>query len=474
MKIKNCKTSLFTFIIVFISLTIHAQLKINSLFSDHMVLQQGVQIPVWGTTTDQEKITVKFDGQEITTVPHNGKWSVRLNSLKASSNPRSLLISTEKSSLEIKDILVGEVWFCSGQSNMERQLGPRPPQPPITNWEKERDEANYPQIREYYVPLNYSEKIVDDVQSNWEVCSPNTVSKFSAVGYFFAKHLHNDLKVPVGIIFSAFGGTPAEDWTSASAMNENPELKELLQNYSKVMGKGYRPRGQKPNGLYNGMVHPFLQFPIKGVAWYQGESNVDRAEQYETVLQTMIENWREDFHQKNLPFLVVQIAPHKDIKPEIREAQFNVSQKLNNIALIVTTDLGLPNQIHPPNKQPIGERFALAARGMVYGEDINYKGPVLDHYKVKTNKIVLYFSEIGKSLKTSVSTKLKGFEVIYANGEKEVANTILKKNKIEIFLNPNLQPVEIKYGWANIPDVNLVNSFGLPASPFRIQLNKSK
>jgi len=472
--VKNTNWILYLsfFVIVLYNPLMYAQLKVNSLFTDHMVLQQGVQIPVWGTATDNEIITIKFDGQEFSTTSQNGKWTVRLNPLQVSHTPQSLFISSKNYSIEVKDILIGEVWFCSGQSNMERQLGPRPPQPPISNWEKERDEANYPEIREYYVPLNYAENPVDDVFSFWEVCSPSSVSKFSAVGYFFAKHLYKDLKVPIGIIFSAFGGTPAEDWTSAAAMNENPELKEFLQNYSTILGKGYRPRGQKPNGLYKGMVHPFLEFPIKGVAWYQGESNVDRAEQYETVLETMIKNWRTDFHQKNLAFLIVQIAPHNDMKPEIREAQLNLSQKLKNTALIVTTDLGLANQIHPPNKQPVGERLSLAARGMVYGENINYSGPVLNHYSLKKNKLTLYFNETGKGLKTNENSKLKGFEVVYANGEKIEADTNLKKNKVVISLNPNIVPLTINYGWANVPDVNLTNSVGLPASPFRIQLNK--
>ncbi len=474
MKNKTWIKTVITAVIIFYSSFNHAQLQVNSLFTDHMVLQQGVQIPVWGTANENEEITVLFENQKLTTTAQGGKWMVRLNPLQISHQPQTLYIRSKNASQEVKDVLVGEVWFCSGQSNMERQLGPRPPQPLITNWEKERDAANYPEIRQYYVPLNYAEKNVEDVQSLWEICSPETISKFSAVAYFFAKHLYKDLKVPVGIIFSAFGGTPAEDWTSTEAMNNNPELKELLQNYSSIMRKGYRPKGQKPNGLYKGMVHPFLQYPIKGVVWYQGESNVDRATQYETVLETMIKNWRADFDQQDLPFLIVQIAPHKDMKPEIREAQLHISQKLKNTALVVTTDLGLENQIHPPNKQPIGERLSLAARGMVYGEKINYSGPILDHYKLKKNKLILYFNEVGHGLKTSGNSELKGFEIIYPNGEKQAVNASIKKNKIILPLQSKNDIAAINYGWANFPKINLINSFGLPASPFRIQLQHNQ
>ncbi len=192
---------------------VHGGVRPNSLFTDHMVLQQGVAVPVWGRAGDGERVTVTFAGQTVSAVATNGKWMARLEPLPYISTPASMTVAGSDT-VVIRDILVGEVWLCSGQSNMDRQLGPRPPQQPITDWEKERDAAEYPLVRQYHVPSKYSPTAMEDGRGAWSVCSPGTVSDFSAVGYFFAKHLHAARGVPVGIIVSAFGGTPAEDWTS--------------------------------------------------------------------------------------------------------------------------------------------------------------------------------------------------------------------------------------------------------------------
>jgi sialate O-acetylesterase len=461
---QSIKFIFYCCIILQIPLTI-ANVKPNSLFSDHMILQKGVAVPVWGRADEGEHVTLSFNRQVVSTTAKGGKWMVKLDPLPYISTPVTMTI-TGNDTVIIKDILVGEVWLCSGQSNMERQLGPRPPQPLITDWVKERDAANYPEIREYYVPLKYSKDKVEDINNKWTVCSPNTVSDFSAVGYFFARDLYTKLNVPVGIIFSAFGGTPAEDWTSQAALEGNPELTELIKNYDKTQ-PDYKPAGKVMSGLYNGMIYPLLPFAIKGTVWYQGESNNDRPKQYQIILPNLINNWRKDFEQGDFPFLIVQIAPFKDMSPEIREAQFIVSQKVNNTALIVITDCGDANNIHPSHKQPVGERLAIAARALAYGEKIEYSGPVYQSYKIEGSKIILQFSHTGSGLILKDNAALKGFAITGAGNNFVPATAEIIGDKVIVYTNIVDKPIAVRYGWANVPDVNLYNKEGLPASPFR-------
>jgi len=451
--------------LLFVLLTAHAAVKPNSLFSDHMIFQKGVMVPIWGTAADGERVTVSFNGQTVSSTTVNGKWMVKLLPMPYVLTPSAMTISGENT-VVINDILVGEIWLCSGQSNMERQLGPRPPQPLITDWEKERDAANYPLIREYYVPLNYSKSKTDDVYSNWTVCSPQTVTDFSAIGYFFARDLYMHLKVPVGIIFSAFGGTPAEDWTSQAALSRNPELTELIKNYNKPTN-AWQPKGKTLSGLYNGMIYPLLPYALKGVVWYQGESNNDRPTEYQAILPVMIENWRQDFNRGSFPFLIVQIAPNKDMSPEIRESQLVVHQRMKNTALIVTTDCGDAENIHPSHKQPIGERLSLAASALAYNERIEYAGPTYQSFKIKGNKVSVSFSHVGKGLVAQGDTGLTGFTIAGADKKFVPATAVIKGSQIIVCNSQLNNPVAVRYGWASVPDVNLYNKDGLPASPFR-------
>ena len=448
-----------------VSLFVHAEVSLNSLFSDHMIVQKGVAVPVWGTAGEGEKVTVIFNGQKVSTIATNGKWMIRLSPMAYQLTPLTMTVSG-KNTIIINDILVGEIWLCSGQSNMERQLGPRPPQPLITDWEKEKDAANYPLIREYYVPLKYSGSRTADAQSSWTVCSPNTVPDFSAIGYLFAKNLFIQLKIPVGILFSAFGGTPAEDWMSETALKSNSKLEELVVGYDKPT-TAWKPEGKTMNGLYNGMIYPLLPYALKGVVWYQGESNNDRPTLYKTILSSLITNWRKDFKQGDIPFLIVQITPNKDMCPELRESQFLVSQKVPNTALIVTTDCGDAENIHPSHKQPVGERLAIAARALAYKEKIEYTGPVYRSFTIKKDQVFLNFSHIGIGLTAKRNEELKGFTI--SGGDKKFvpAKAFIKRNQIVVFDKRIKKPVAVRYGWSNVPDVNLFNGEGLPASPFR-------
>jgi sialate O-acetylesterase len=445
--------------------SVDAKVKPGTLFSDHMVLQKGIEVPVWGTADEGGRVSVHFHGQTVSTIAKNGKWMVKLEPLPYVTIPETMTI-TGNDTIIIRDILVGEVWLCSGQSNMERQLGPRPPQPLIKDWEKERDAADYPAIREYYVPLKYSKEKINDVNSIWTVCSPRTVSDFSAVGYFFARDLYKKLNVPVGIIFSAYGGTPAEDWMSEEALETDSTLSEVYNNYDHLTD-GWKPDGKVMSGLYNGMIYPLIPFAIKGVAWYQGESNVDYPKYYRATLSSLITNWRKDFNEGNFPFLIVQITPHKDMIPELREAQRLVAASVPNTALIVTTDCGDANEIHAPHKQPVGKRLTLAARALAYGEKIEYSGPMFKSYEIKENKIIIHFIHAESGIVAQGESKLKGFTIAGANKNFVSARAIIKGNTVVVSNKQIKKPVAVRYGWANVPDVNLFNGEGLPASPFR-------
>lgn len=446
---------------------LQAKVRPNSIFSDHMVLQKGVPVSVWGTADNNEKVTVKFNGQTETATTVNGKWLVKLKPMPYVTIPTQMTIAGKDTTVVINDILVGEVWICSGQSNMERQLGPRPPQLPIYNWEKERDDADYPLIREYYVPLKYSREKVADANSKWSVCSPQTVPDFSAVGYFFARDLFKSLNVPVGILFTAHGGTPAEDWTSLDALKANSKLTPFVSKYDSIINLSWHPNGEIISGLYNGMLYPIIPYSVKGVAWYQGESNDSRAKDYPVVLSTMIQNWRTDFQNKNMPFLIVQVAPYQYLSPEIREAQLKVAQSVKNVALIVTTDCGMATDIHPPHKQPVGERLAKAANVLAYGENSEYSGPIYKSNKVKGDKIILKFTHTGKGLIAKGSTELKGFQI--AGSDKKFLPAVARiQGKTIIVTNDNIKnPIAVHYGWSSVPAVNLFNQEGFPASPFR-------
>ena len=476
-----------------------------------MVLQRGVKVPVWGTADNGEEIKVEIAGQKVTTISKQGMWMVSLNPMKVG-GPFEMIISGTENTLTIRDVLVGEVWICSGQSNMERQLGTRSGQLPNDNWEKDRDSANYPQIRQYLVPHKYSHTPVCDVNSSWTVCSPETVADFTAVGFYFAKALYEKLNVPIGIVLSAVGGTEAKCWTSTDAMASNPGLKILIDEYNDAVKqyphlfreyqenkpyilKQYRldslqavkdskplphvPRPPKdpssekfPGSLYNAMIYPLQPYAIKGIIWWQGENDHKKPSIYSTLFPAMIADWRAKWKKEtdkpeDFPFLFVQIAPSYGIGPEIREAQLISWQKTKNTAMVVTTDCGHPVGCHTPYKKPIGERLALAARALAYNEKIEYSGPVYSKMRVRNDKIVLSFKHAGKEL-ISQGDILKGFEIAGKRDSCYVAaKAWIKGNKVIVRNDAILHPFAVRYGWEKEPNVNLYNREGLPASPFR-------
>lgn len=620
-----------------VALTARADVKPNSLFADNAVLQRDHEIPVWGTARDGEQVTVEFAGQQVSTVASDGRWLVRLQPLAADAKPQTMTIRGDNT-ITLKNIVIGDVWVASGQSNMERQLGLRGGQKPIENWEAEVAAADHPLIREYYVPEHLAYAPTADAGGRWRVCSPQTVADFSAVGYFFARDLHAAEKIPIGVLFTAWGGTVAEAWTSADALQTMPDFQKDMQQFQQAVGdpksfqakyaerlarwyaendaaasdwssndfaaadwktmrlpttwedagvpghdgvvwfrrevqlpaewdnkaaelrlgaiddndttwvngekvgategwdipRDYRipagvfhegrnviairaldtggpggftgkatdmtledsggsqvalsgewnyhkgvsiadasplPRSLSnnpnvPTVLYNAMLAPLQQFPIKGVIWYQGESNNGRARQYQTLFPLMISDWRGAWSCGDFPFLFVQIAPYRDMSPEIREAQLLTLEKSPNTAMAVIVDVGDANDIHPARKGPVGARLALAARALAYGEPLEYSGPLFDGVQFKDGEAVVSFTHVGDGL-VSQGGELKGFTIAGADKKFVPAQAEIIGDTVVVSSEKVPAPTAVRYGWSNVPDVNLFNKEGLPASPFR-------
>jgi len=437
-----------------------ADVKPHGMFNDHAVLQRGINIPVWGTAANGEKITVSMNGQTVSTVAQNGKWEVSFQRMNAG-GPYTMTIQGNNT-ITLNDIMVGEVWLASGQSNMERQLGPRRGQQPLTNWLEEKKNAANNNIRMITIPLKTNSQPQSDIKADWKVCDTASVVEFSAVAYFFARDLQAQLNVPIGIIHSSWGGTPAEKWISKEAMMANDTLVLGLMKADEKRKAGY-------SGLYNAMIAPLIPYGIKGAIWYQGESNRNESTLYQTLFPAMITDWRSQWKLGNFPFLFVQVAPYKDMTPDIRESQLISYQRVPNTAMVVTTDCGDCNDIHPINKQPVGNRLSLGARALAYGEKIAYMGPVQTTVKRSGNKVVLGFEHAQKGLQKN--NALKGFE-ISVGGDVFVPAMAKVKGKTVVVWSEELKeaPVSVRYGWSNCMDVNLFNKESLPASPFRVKL----
>jgi sialate O-acetylesterase len=447
-----------------------ADVKPHPLFSDGMVLQHlsgrgaSEHAPVWGTADPGEKVDVVLDygaksiGTSATAGP-DGKWKTTLAATQAG-GPYTLTL-TGKNTVTIKDVYVGEVWVCSGQSNMEQSL---------SNTDKGKEavaNSKNPRIRLFHVARKISAEPVQEVNAKWQECGPGAVDRFSAAGYYFGRDLEKALNKPVGLIESDWGGTPAQAWTPRAFLENNPDLKGLVPKT--FNGKA----ANQGTVLYNGMIAPLQPYAIKGVIWYQGESNAGAAYQYRTLFPAMIRGWRETWGQGDFPFLFVQLAPFEAnwdksgvTWAELREAQLLTSQNVKNTGMAVITDVGDLKDIHPRKKGPVGARLALAARALAYGEKLTYSGPLYNGLKVEGNKVVLSFKHVGKGLEAR-GGELKGFTVAGPDKKFHPAHAEIKGDQVVVWSDAVERPAAVRYGWANFPEVNLFNKEGLPATPFR-------
>jgi len=471
--------------------TAQADVRLHGLFSDNMVLQRGIAVPIWGWADEGEEVTVQFGNQTERVMPKSGRWMVRLKKLKAG-EPTTLKVSG-RNTITLTNVVAGEVWLASGQSNMEMALKD------TYSGQADAGASSNPMIRLYIVPRLRAESPKDDVVGKWQTCGPKTAPDFSAVAYYFARDLQKALNVPVGVIHTSWGGSPAEVWMSEKVLTSNPEYKrDIVDTYpaaqkkyeealaafekeqadAKREGKPfnkYRPwQAWRPTELYNGMIAPLIPFAVKGAIWYQGESNAGRAEQYRTLFADMIKNWRKDWGQGNFPFLEVQLAPFMEIKAqpgestwaELREAQVYATKKLSNVGIAVITDVGEEKDIHPKKKEPVGARLALAARGIAYDEKVVYSGPMYKTMAIKEGRAILSFDNVGSGL-TSKDGELKGFAIAGPDKKFVWAKAEIDGNKVVVHSPDVPNPVAVRYGWADFPVVNLWNKDGLPASPFR-------
>lgn len=486
------------FIVLSFPLSVQAQLKLPALVGDHMVLQQNTEINLWGWASASEEITITTDWQTqpiIVIANEDGNWKTSIKTPSTDHQPHQITLEGNNK-IELHDILFGEVWLCSGQSNMFFPVGKQENtwKTGVINYEDEVKAATQSQIRLFTVGLAASQTPKNEVEGRWQVCSPNSVYDFSAVAYFFGKNLYENLNVPIGLISSSWGGTRAEAWTSQEVLEENPdylpilerftdkqinyyrELKDYYQKSQKVNKAETETQLKKPNYgelnkdpyvLYNAMLHPLINYTIKGVTWYQGESNAQRAYQYRTLFPDMIQNWRSDWKQEQLPFYFVQIAPHHSQNPEIREAQLMAYRSVKNTGIVVTTDIGNPKNIHPENKQEVGRRLALWARSKTYGEkQIEYSGPLYRDFKVKKNKIQIYFDFAENGLQKK-GKQLTHFEIAGEDQKFYPAKAKIKGNTVIVSSAEVKKPVAVRFGWSKSPEPNLFNTAGLPASPFR-------
>lgn len=468
------KQILFIFLFIY-SLNVQAKVVLPTIYSDGMVLQRNQPIRIWGQAAPKEKVIVTFAGQQqVVNANTDGHWETRLSPLKEG-GPYELQVLGKENQIEIKDILIEDVWLCSGQSNMQWVVNN------VTNAEVEKKNANYPQIRTLNVPRRMELVPIDTINAKWTVCSPETVGSFSGVAYFFAKKVHEETHIPIGIINSSWGGTIIETWTSLEASNSISS--EHLNCYTKedkllpptkyfALKNKKAARNDYPSLVYNAMIHPLLSLSIKGVIWYQGENNVGNAEPYTDWLTCMIGDWRQRW-KTELPFYIIQLPNFDSInkKPlwaEIREAQYK-ALSVSDTHLIVTSDLGEPHDLHPHNKQDIGMRVALQVLHHEYNRtDIFSESPMYQQMEIKGNKVVITFKNTGSGLEIrSRYGCLQGFSIAGEDKTFHWAQAQLKGNQVIVW-SPNVtHPIAVRYNWENNPDGNLYNKDGLPACLFR-------
>jgi sialate O-acetylesterase len=496
------RTILVALIVVFSALATRAEVRLHNLFTDHMVLQQGATVPIWGWAEDGERVTVEFAGQKVSATAKNGRWMVKLKNLKPGA-PGTLKVSSthdgRNTVIQVNDVLVGEVWLASGQSNMEWSL--------IKSFNPTNDitsSANA-NIRLFTVPKLKLNGPTNNVNARWQECGPRTVTNFSAVAYYFARDLQKALGVPVGIIHTSWGGSPAEVWVRQDLMIADKEYKrDILDRYPDDLQKlperivqwekekadaakagtnliRGKPSVWKPAELYNGMIANIIPYAVQGAIWYQGESNAGRAWQYRRLFPDMIRNWRNDWN-RDFTFLEVQLAPYDKLKkrsieeitasptnsdwPELREAQLLTTKKLKKVGMAVITDVGDKDDIHPTKKEPVGARLALLARKIAYGEKIVADGPTYDGVKFKDGKAILSFENVDGGLEARGGS-LTGFAIAGEDKKFTWANAIIKGDKIVVSSPAVSKPAAVRFGWSDFPVVNLYNKQGLPASPFR-------
>lgn len=440
-------------------------LSMPAIFSDHMVLQQQSSVPIWGW--GEAGSTVKIVGSWMpkdtvsAQVDDSGHWTGKLHTIQHGGPYNVQIFSSNKGDkIELQNVLLGEVWLCSGQSNMEWC-----PDNGIENASKEIAEANHPKIRYFSLTKQGSKTLQENCRGKWEQCTPEVMRKRSAVAYFFARQLQQQLKVPVGLIVSAWGGTPAEVWTPQEVVMGNKSLADA------VIDKTYPWWPVQSGTLYNSMIHPLMPYEIAGTIWYQGESNKDNASTYRVLMEKLIESWRKGFG-KELPFYMVQIAPFNygttnNGPALIREAQEQVVRETPRTGLVIITDKGDVKSIHPIQKQEVGIRLANMALGKTYGLlTEGYESPFFEQMMIKGRKATLHFSHTKNGL-VCPEKKVKGLLIAGEDGRFIPAQARIEGDKLMVYSPDIKAPKAVRYCFDDATIGNLFNKEGLPVAPFR-------
>ena len=463
-----------------------AEIKLAAIFGDNMVLQQQKPVPIWGWATPNATVTVRFAGQTKTTrAAADGKWLVKLGKLQATFKPQTLVVSADETKT-LTNILVGEVWLASGQSNMEKPIGKRAGQRPTFNAEAELAAANYPSIRIFQIEKTLAATPEKNLTkfNGWLACDSNALDaiSFSAAEYFFGREIHTNLNVPVGLIESAWGGTRIEPWTPPVGFASVPSLAKLAEprvGTNKISNT-------QPMAIYNAMIAPIAGFALRGALWYQGESNLmgTNADNdyltYADKMTALVNGWRQLWGQGDFAFYFVQIAPFKyfsgktpranspEMLPEFWTLQSQAARQLKNSGLVVTTDLVDDlNDIHPRNKVMVGHRLALLALDDTYEREVVSSGPVFHQAKFIRGKAVLKFSHVAGGLMSKDGQPLAWFTIAGADGKFVPAAARIVGHTIEVSAAQVAEPKVVRFAWHELAQPNLCNTAGLPAEPFR-------
>ncbi|MDF9834276.1 sialate O-acetylesterase [Ereboglobus sp. PH5-5] len=488
---KKCTAARFllTVVFAFALLAPLGAVELPGLFADRMVLQSGVEAPVWGKARAGDEITVTFAGQtKRARAGADGRWVARLDPLEPSAQPRELVVKGPDGETRFTDVLVGEVWLCSGQSNMEKPIGERRRQKPVFNAEEEIRAADFPQIRLFRVKKTRADEPRDDVElaAPWTVCSPDTIDaiKFSAAGYFFGRKLHTEINVPVGLIEASWGGTRIEPWTAPEGFDAVPELSVFAVA---ARQPGAKVENTQPSSLYNAMIYPLAPYAIRGVIWYQGESNLTSGDgaNYAQKMVALVQGWRAAW-KSEMPFYYVQIAPFlyhvarntqvasPEAAPILQEAQTRAMQLLPRTGMVVTTDLVDDLfDIHPRNKRDVGERLARWALAHDYARsDVVFSGPVFQSMEVKGQLAYLTFDHVHGGLITNDGKPPRWFVIAGDDGLFYPAKAVIEGGRV-ILSNPKVPaPKTVRFAWDEAAQPNLFNKAGLPAVPFRMDAGK--
>ncbi|HIG87127.1 MAG TPA: sialate O-acetylesterase [Planctomycetes bacterium] len=489
-----------------------AQLTLASYLTDHMVIQREQPISLWGSALPHAQVTVQCGKERrLTSASNNGFWQVALSSRPATCQSFAITIESGGKKISIDDLLVGDVWICAGQSNMEFPLSRDQDGPEALTGSAPMGirvfQARYPTQNAglKWSPRTVSSLAADSfMQGKWTRCSPEALGSLSAVGYYFGHALWEQLEIPIGLVDLAAGGTPTEAWISPDALASQPQTSELIQRRdwlkNPLLGEWCRQRAAlnlenalaagldipgdqlgcnhpfKPGFMWRAALHPIRNSAVRGILWYQGESNAEspsRVDQHASLFPLLVQDTRNTFGQAHLPFLFVQLpAMGRPHWPEFREQQRGFSQQIPHVGMAVTIDVGHPTDVHPRRKRPVGIRLARLAMHVSYGQSQAPTGPIIKRASMQSGGIELEFENIQSKLSTSDQKPPRGFEIIACDGAVYAAEAQLMEGAVLLIGAPTQDPCEVRYAWKPVPDCNLTDSQGLPASPFRIPIER--